>query len=56
MSLIALGVTPYITASIMIQLSTSVVPSLMSLKKEGESGQYEILVPMFLTLRPAQSA
>src|ERR1700710_441912 len=37
MSLIALGVTPYITASIMIQLMTSLVPSLATLKKEGES-------------------
>jgi preprotein translocase subunit SecY len=39
MSLIALGVTPYITASIVIQLATSLVPSLAALKKEGESGR-----------------
>ena len=39
MSLIALGVTPYITASIIIQLMTSLVPSLATLKKEGESGR-----------------
>lgn len=39
MSLIALGVTPYITASIIIQLMTSLVPQLASLKKEGESGR-----------------
>ena len=39
MSLIALGVTPYITASIIIQLMTSLVPSLAALKKEGESGR-----------------
>ena len=39
MSLIALGVTPYITASIIIQLMTSLVPQLATLKKEGESGR-----------------
>jgi preprotein translocase subunit SecY len=42
MSLIALGVTPYITASIVVQLATSLVPSLMALKKEGESGRKKI--------------
>jgi len=42
MSLIALGVTPYITASIIIQLMTSLVPSLMTLKKEGESGRKKL--------------
>ena len=42
MSLIALGVTPYITASIIIQLCTNLVPSLMSLKKEGESGRKKL--------------
>lgn len=42
MSLIALGVTPYITASIIIQLMTSLVPSLATLKKEGESGRKKI--------------
>jgi len=42
MSLIALGVTPYITASIIIQLMTSLVPSLAALKKEGESGRKKI--------------
>ncbi len=39
MSLIALGVTPYITASIIIQLMTSLVPSLATLKKDGEAGR-----------------
>ncbi len=38
MSLIALGVTPYITASIVVQLLTSLVPSFMALKKEGDTG------------------
>ncbi len=55
MSLIALGVTPYITASIIVQLMTSLVPSLMSLKKEGESGrkklnQYTRYGTVFLTI------
>ncbi len=54
MSLIALGVTPYITASIIIQLMTSLVPALASLKKEGESGrkrlnQYTRYGTVFLT-------
>jgi len=42
MSLIALGVTPYITSSIIIQLMTSLVPSLAAIKKEGESGRKKI--------------
>jgi preprotein translocase subunit SecY len=39
MSLIALGVMPYITASIVVQLSTSLSPTLAAIKKEGESGR-----------------
>jgi len=39
MSLIALGVTPYITASIVVQLATSLSPALAALKKEGEAGR-----------------
>ncbi|MGJ3647035.1 preprotein translocase subunit SecY [Sphingomonas sp. GlSt437] len=39
MSLIALGVMPYITASIVVQLATSLSPTLNSIKKEGESGR-----------------
>jgi preprotein translocase subunit SecY len=39
MSLIALGVMPYITASIVVQLSTSLSPKLAAIKKEGESGR-----------------
>lgn len=42
MSLIALGVMPYITASIVVQLATSLHPSLIALKKEGESGRKKI--------------
>ncbi|WP_136161904.1 preprotein translocase subunit SecY [Sphingomonas flavalba] len=39
MSLVALGVMPYITASIVIQLATSLSPTLAAIKKEGESGR-----------------
>jgi preprotein translocase subunit SecY len=42
MSLIALGVMPYITASIVIQLAATMVPSLMALRKEGESGRKKL--------------
>jgi len=42
MSLIALGVMPYITASIVIQLATSLSPSLAAIKKEGESGRKKL--------------
>ena len=38
----ALGIMPYISASIIIQLMTIVVPSLESLKKEGQAGQRKI--------------
>lgn len=41
-SLFALGVMPYITASIIIQLMTTAVPTLQQLKKEGESGRRKI--------------
>lgn len=37
-----LNIMPYITASIIIQLLTSVVPSLEALRKEGESGRKQI--------------
>ncbi len=42
MSLIALGIMPYITASIVVQLAASLHPSLMALKKEGESGRKKL--------------
>ncbi len=42
MSLIALGVMPYITASIVVQLGTSLSPTLAALKKEGESGRKKL--------------
>lgn len=38
----ALGIMPYISASIVIQLMTYVVPSLETLKKEGEAGKRKI--------------
>jgi hypothetical protein len=42
MSLIALGVMPYITASIVVQLAASLSPTLAALKKEGESGRKKL--------------
>ena len=42
MSILALNIMPYISASIIVQLAASVVPSLMALKKEGESGMRKI--------------
>ncbi len=42
LSLFALGIMPYITASIILQLLTVVVPSLERLQKEGEVGQQKI--------------
>src|SRR5919201_251896 len=41
-ALFALGIMPYITASIILQLLTVVVPSLEKLQKEGEIGQQKI--------------
>jgi preprotein translocase subunit SecY len=42
LSLFALGVMPYISASIIIQLLSAVVPKLEQLKKEGEAGRRKI--------------
>jgi preprotein translocase subunit SecY len=41
-SIFALGIMPYISASIIMQLCTVVIPSLEALKKEGESGRRKI--------------
>lgn len=41
-AIFALGIMPYITASIILQLMTVVVPSLEKLSKEGEVGQQKI--------------
>lgn len=42
MSLIALGVMPYITASIVVQLAAALHPALMAIKKEGEAGRKKL--------------
>ncbi len=42
MSVFALGIMPYITASIILQLLTVVIPRLETLKNEGQSGQAKI--------------
>lgn len=42
MSILALGIMPYISASIIMQLLTAVSPSLSQLKKEGEAGRRKI--------------
>ncbi len=41
-SIFALGVTPYITASIILQLMTVVYPALKKLQEEGEAGRQKI--------------
>ena len=42
MGIFALGIMPYISASIIVQLLTSMVPKLEQLKKEGEQGRKKI--------------
>ena len=42
LAIFALGIMPYITASIILQLLTVVIPRLEALKKEGQSGQTKI--------------
>jgi preprotein translocase subunit SecY len=42
MSILALGIMPYISASIIMQLMTTVSPQLEAIKKEGESGRRKI--------------
>jgi preprotein translocase subunit SecY len=54
-SLISLGIMPYITASIVVQLASSLHPALAALKKEGDSGrkklnQYSRYGTVFLTV------
>ncbi|OXR48796.1 MULTISPECIES: preprotein translocase subunit SecY [unclassified Pusillimonas] len=41
-SVLALGIMPYISASIIMQLMSSVVPTLEAIKKEGEAGRRKI--------------
>jgi len=57
-SLFALGIMPYVTASIILQLMTVVVPTLERLQKEGESGyakinQYTRYLTVFLAAAQA---
>ena len=42
MGVLALGIMPYISASIIVQLLTAMVPSLEALKKQGEAGRKKI--------------
>ncbi|WP_323040413.1 preprotein translocase subunit SecY [Gemmobacter sp.] len=42
MGIFALGIMPYISASIIVQLLGSMVPSLMAMKKEGEAGRKKL--------------
>jgi preprotein translocase subunit SecY len=42
LSIFAMGVMPYISASIIIQMMAVVVPSMASIKKEGESGRRKL--------------
>ena len=42
MGIFALGIMPYISSSIIVQLLTAMVPSLQQLKKEGEQGRKKI--------------
>ena len=42
MSILALGIMPYISASIIMQLMSAVTPSLEQLKKEGDAGRRKI--------------
>jgi len=42
MGIFALGIMPYISASIIVQLMTAMVPALEQLKKEGEQGRKKI--------------
>src|SRR6201999_3558890 len=42
MTVFALNIMPYISASIIMQLMTSILPSLEAIKKEGEAGRKKI--------------
>lgn len=55
MTIFALNIFPYISASIILQLGQSVIPSLMALKKEGEAGHrkmthYTKILTVFITI------
>src|SRR5688500_13761805 len=50
-TILALGITPYINASIIMQLLTVAVPQLEAMDKEGESGRKQIAkITRYLTL------
>ncbi|MDB5367275.1 MAG: preprotein translocase subunit SecY, partial [Rhodospirillales bacterium] len=42
MTIFALNIMPYVSASIVVQLMTAVVPSMETLKKEGEAGRKKL--------------
>lgn len=55
MTIFALNIFPYISASIIIQLGQSIIPSLQALKKEGEAGHrkvthYTKILTVFITI------
>ncbi len=51
MSIIALNIIPYISASIIMQLSTSIFPMMAEIKKEGPAGQRKIIqLTRYLTI------
>ncbi|HYV94087.1 MAG TPA: preprotein translocase subunit SecY [Chitinophagales bacterium] len=57
-SIFALGIMPYISASIVMQLMTMAIPSLQKMQKEGESGrkkinQYTRVLTVFITAAQA---
>src|SRR5437899_12477045 len=55
-SIFALGIMPYVTASLLLQLLTVVVPTLEQLQKEGESGMTKLnQYTRYLTVVPAAS-
>ena len=57
LSVFALGIMPYITASIILQLLTVVIPRLETLRQEGQSGQAKITqYTRYLTLGLARPA
>ena len=57
LTIFALGIMPYITASIILQLLVVVIPRLETLKKEGQAGQTKITqYTRYLTLAPRDPA
>ena len=57
LTIFALGIMPYITASIILQLLTVVVPTLEKLQKEGELGRRKITQwTRYLTVGPVAHA